>query len=250
MSFAEQNPYRAPLSSVASHVAALAAETERATFIRRTYTHLTAAILGFVGIEFVIFSTVPAELLENLVFRMFGPWTWLAFLGAFMVVSWVARSWAESSVSKQTQYLGLGLYVVAEALLFVPLLYVAQFYSADPNLIPAAGIITMVMFGGLTFAVFLTKADFSYLRMYLMWGGILAIALVVCGALFAGFSLGIWFSVLMVALASGYILYDTSNVLHHYRTDQYVAASLALFASVALLFWYVIRILMYLTGRD
>ena len=59
-----------------------------------------------------------------------------------------------------------------------------------------------------------------------------------------GFTLGIMFSYVMVALACGYILYDTSNVMQHYRTSQHVAASLALFASVMLLFWYVLRIVM------
>ena len=54
----------------------------------------------------------------------------------------------------------------------------------------------------------------------------------------------------MIGFACGYILYDTSNILHHYRTDQHVAASLALFASVALLFWYVLRLLMALSSRD
>ena len=73
-------------------------------------------------------------------------------------------------------------------------------------------------------------------------------SLLAVGAVFAnlffGFGLGVWFSAAMIGLMSGYILYDTSNVLHHYRTDQHVAASLALFASVATLFWYVIRLLM------
>ena len=50
------------------------------------------------------------------------------------------------------------------------------------------------------------------------------------------------FSVAMIGLAAGYILFYTSNVLHHYRKDQHVAASLALFASLALLFWYILRI--------
>jgi FtsH-binding integral membrane protein len=59
-----------------------------------------------------------------------------------------------------------------------------------------------------------------------------------------GFTLGMAFSYCMIALACGYILYDTSNVLHHYRTEQYVAAALALFAAVMLLFWYVLRILL------
>jgi hypothetical protein len=72
---------------------------------------------------------------------------------------------------------------------------------------------------------------------------IAAMALIVLGILF-GFSLGIWFVWAMIVAACGYILYYTSNVLHHYRTDQHVAAALALFASVALLFWYVIQIFM------
>ena len=62
--------------------------------------------------------------------------------------------------------------------------------------------------------------------------------------------LGIWFSVAMVVFACAYILYDTSNVMHHYRPGQHVAASLALFASVTLLLWYVIRILISLSSRD
>jgi FtsH-binding integral membrane protein len=48
----------------------------------------------------------------------------------------------------------------------------------------------------------------------------------------------------MIAFACGYILYDTSNVMLHYRTTQHVAAALALFASVMLLFWYVLRVLL------
>src|SRR5205807_9319950 len=47
-----------------------------------------------------------------------------------------------------------------------------------------------------------------------------------------------------VALASGYVIYQTSNVIHQYRTDQHVAAALGLFAAVALLFWYILQILL------
>jgi len=81
-----------------------------------------------------------------------------------------------------------------------------------------------------------------------MVGGFAAIGLIVCGTLF-GFQLGTLFSAGMVALSAGYILYYTSNVLHHYRTDQHVAAALALFAAVALLFWYILRLVMALS-RD
>jgi hypothetical protein len=79
--------------------------------------------------------------------------------------------------------------------------------------------------------------------MFLGLVAIAALALIVISVLF-GMNLGVWFVWAMIVLASGYILYDTSNVLHRYRTDQHVAAALALFASVALLFWYVIQIFM------
>jgi hypothetical protein len=91
-----------------------------------------------------------------------------------------------------------------------------------------------------------SKKDFSFLSSALTVGGFIAIGLVVAGMLF-GFSLGLWFSVAMVILAGGSILYQTSNVLHHYNKNQHVAAALGLFASLMLLFWYVLSILTRLT---
>jgi hypothetical protein len=134
-----------------------------------------------------------------------------------------------------------GLYVLAEAVIFVPILYIAR--AMDPMLIPTAGVTTLVLFGVLTAVVFATRADFSFLRSVLIFGGFAALALIVVAILF-GFALGPIFTVAMIALACGYILYDTSNVLHHYRIGQHVAAALALFAAVALLFWYILRLFM------
>ena len=68
-------------------------------------------------------------------------------------------------------------------------------------------------------------------------------------SLFGLFNLGTGFFMLLVVFAAGAILYDTSNVLHHYRTEQHVAASLALFASVGLLFWYILQIVISLSNR-
>jgi FtsH-binding integral membrane protein len=102
---------------------------------------------------------------------------------------------------------------------------------------------TLTLFAGLTATVFITRTDFSFLKTALTVGGFIAIGAIVCGALF-GFNLGMWFSVAMIVFACGAILYDTSNILHHYQEDQYVGASLQLFASVALLFWYVLRLFM------
>ncbi|WP_372895944.1 Bax inhibitor-1 family protein [Stieleria sp.] len=221
--------------------AAFADESARAGFIRRTYTHLFGAILALIGIEAVIFTVVPQAKMMQLV-QSGSPWTWLIALVLFMGIGWLARSWASNGASPAMQYAGLSLYVVAEAALLFPLLYVAITF-VDPKTPLMAAAVTLVVFGGLTAFVFITGADFSGWGKFLALGGFAAMGAIFAGILM-GFSLGLWFSVAMVALASGYILYDTSNVLHHYRTDQHVAASLALFASVVLLFWYVLRILM------
>jgi FtsH-binding integral membrane protein len=212
---------------------------ERSAFIMRTYLHLAGAIFAFVGLEAVLFASgLAAPIVRVLVGTRFA---WLLVMGGFVGVSYLADNWARSATSTGMQYAGLGLYVVAEAIIFVPLLAIAAMYA--PGVIPKAGLITLVLFAGLTGVVFITRKDFSFLRGALMLGGFAALGLIVASILF-GFDLGLFFSWAMLVLAAGYILYDTSNVMLHYRTDQHVSAALALFASVALMLWYVLRILM------
>ncbi|MEM6468923.1 MAG: Bax inhibitor-1 family protein [Planctomycetota bacterium] len=231
------NPYSVTDAGVP---AAFADESARAGFIRRTYTHLFGAVVALIALEGALFGLVPKAKMQAFV-QGISPMYWLIALVAFMGVSWLARSWASNGGSRGKQYAGLGLYILAEAALLFPLLYVAVAYNEAIPL--QAAIITLAIFGGLTAFVFMTGADFSGLGKYLALGGIAAMGAIFAGMIM-GFSLGMWFSVAMVVLAAGYILYDTSNVLHHYQTQQHVAASLALFSSVVLLFWYVLRILM------
>jgi FtsH-binding integral membrane protein len=209
----------------------------RGRFIARTYNHLFVAIAAFVLIEIAIFKAGWAEPMA----RAMSGVSWLLILGAFMVVGWLARSVAHKAVSKPVQYLALAGYVVAWSVLFVPMLFIADKFA--PGTISSAALITLIGFTALTLVVFLTRKDFSFLRGILFWGGIVAVVAIIGGAIF-GFQLGTFFSVAMIALAGGAILYDTSNVLHHYPEDRYVAASLELFASVALMMWYVLRLLM------
>jgi FtsH-binding integral membrane protein len=227
--------YAAPTDTFAAQAAA----DERAGFITKTYLHLTGAIGLFVILETILLS-LPG--IENLVRLMIGGrFSWLIVLGLFMFVSYIAEKWAVSAINPTTQYLGLGLYVVAQAIIFVPLLYIAM--AMDPGIVTSAAVATLGLFAALTVVVFITRKDLSFMRPFLMFGGIAAMGLIVVAILFQ-FSLGPIFAYAMVALACGYILYHTSNVLHHYRIGQHVAAALALFASVALLFWYILQIFM------
>ncbi len=224
---------------------AQAGEDARAEFIRKTYLHLAFAILGFAGLEFVLLNTPVALTLTKL---MIGTnYGWLMVLGAFMLVSWIANKWAMSSTSRNMQYAGLILYVFAESIIFVPLLFIANSYA--PQAIPSAAIITGLLFAGLTFTAFSTKKDFSFLGGMLRIGGFIALGFIIASILF-GFQLGVLFSSVMILFAAGSILYNTSNIIHRYHPEQYVAAALSLFASVALLFWYVLQLLLRFSSSD
>jgi len=218
-----------------------ASAEERSAFIVQTYLHLLGAIVVFAALETLWFVTPVAHwALSALSTSRF---MWLAVLGGFMGVSYMANKWALSSTSLGKQYAGLGLYTFAESLLFLPLIAMAVMVGArgEEGVLGKAVMITLMLFGSLTGVVFVTRKDFSFMRSVLMFAGIAAFGAIVASVLF-GFTLGILFSYAMVAFACGYILYDTSNVMLHYRTSQHVAAALALFASVMLLFWYVLRI--------
>ncbi len=207
----------------------------RARFIIRTYTHLFGAILGFIMLEFLLFTSGVAETMARAMLSV----NWLFILGGFVLVSWLASHAAHRSTSLGMQYLALCGFVVAQAIIFVPLLYVADYYA--PGAISSAAMVTLLAFASLTGIAFWTRRDFSFLGGILRWAFVLAIVAIVGGAIF-GFQLGTWFSVAMVGLAGAAILYDTSKVLRHYPEDRYVGAALELFASVALMFWYVLRL--------
>lgn len=246
--FQAANPYASFGGMVAD-----APASARVDFIRKTYTHLALAIYAFAALEWMYFKTLPLDdWMQTLVGQ---PLYVLAFFGGFLVISWIADSWASGSASVEKQYLGLVTYVVAQSIFFVPMLWMAQHFALDwgngasVGVLPAAAVITLVMFGGLSAIAWFSKADFSFMGAGLGVAGIAATGLIVVSMLF-GFNLGVWFSALMIVFACAYILYDTSNVIHHYQPGQHVAASLKLFASVALLFWYVIRILISFSSSD
>ena len=220
--------------------------SERAEFIRKTYIHLAGAIAAFTLIEVILFQTGIAGVLANLVFSG-GGLGWLAIIGGFTLIGWLSRSLAGQADNEGLQYLGLGLYVFIEALIFTPLIYIAAVYS-DPTVLPTAVILTLCMFGGLTLIAFTTQKDFSFLGGFLRIGGFVALGFIICSAIF-GFQLGLLFSLAMVAFASVAILYDPSKVMKHYSTSHHVAASLELFASVALLFYYILQILIRMNRR-
>jgi hypothetical protein len=220
-----------------------AAAADRATFIRKTYLHVAGSVGALVLLETLLLNSPIAASLTSLMLT--GKWSWLIVLGAFFLVTNVAEKMASSATSIGGQYAGLGLYIVAETLILCPMLLIASAYA--DGIIMQAALITVGMFIGLTWIAFTTKKDFTFMGGFLKIAGMVAMGAIVASIAF-GFTMGLFFSAAMILLVGGTILYQTSNVMLHFNTNQHVAASLTLFASIATMFWYVLRLLM--SSRD
>ncbi len=209
---------------------------DRSDFIWKCYAHVVGAILAFAAIEAYFFTSgIAARIAEPMLNN------WLIVLGAFMLAGWGASHVAHRVESKNAQYAAFAAFIVVEALIFAPMLYIASLKS--PDIIDSAAGVTILGCVGLIATAMITRKDFSFLRGLLTWMFFLAMAGII-GSLLFGFQLGTWFSVAMIGFAGAAVLYDTSNIMHHYPHDKYVAASMQLFASIALMFWYILRLLM------
>jgi FtsH-binding integral membrane protein len=221
-------------------------DATRGAFITRVYQHLLVAVGVFILFEALLINLGIAEAMWNFIADQ--SYAWLLLLGGFMVVNWLATTAAHDVLDPSRQYLGLFAMAGAEALIFAPFLH--YFFEVAPDggsTVVAAALITVVGFAGLTAVAFVTRRDLSFLRPVLLWGGVSALVLIGAAVIF-GLSLGIWFSVAMIALAGASILYQTQAILRRYPAEAYVGAAVQLFGSVMLLFWYVLRLLGQLRG--
>ena len=209
---------------------------DRSTFIWKCYAHVVVAILAFAAIEGYLFSSGIAE---RFAYPMMS--NWLMVMGAFIVAGWGATHVAHRVKSTQAQYAAFAGFIFVEALIFMPMIYMA--YEMNPGIIESAAGVTILGSVGLIATAMITRKDFSFLRGMLVWGGMLALVAIVSSIIF-GFQMGTWFSVAMIGFAGAAVLYDTSNIMLHYPEDKYVAASMQLFASIAMMFWYILRLFM------
>jgi FtsH-binding integral membrane protein len=220
--------YLAPVSELSA--------SDRSNFIWKCYAHVVGAILAFAAIEVYLFQSGIAAAIAGPMLN-----NWFMVLGAFILASWGATHVAHRLESKNAQYAAFAFFVMMEALIFAPMLYMA--YMKEPGIIDSAAGVTILGSVGLVATAMITGKDFSFLRGMLVWIGMLALV-AIGGSLMFGFDLGTWFSVAMIGFAGAAVLYDTSNIMHHYPQDKYVAASMALFASIAMMFWYILRLFM------
>lgn len=187
----------------------------------------------FVGLEVLLFTSGIAQQLAPIMAS-----NWLIVIGGFMLLGWLSSYFTNSHASPAMQYVQLGITILLQALIFIPLLVYA-IYLSDVSVLSSAVSVTLLIFGGMTAIVAYSGKNFSFLGPFLGILGIAALIAIVGSVLFS-VTLGFYFSVAMVVFAAAVVLYETSKTIHDYREGEHVLAATGLFSSVALLFYYVL----------
>jgi len=214
-------------------------EEDRVEFMVKVYQHLAVALVAFMAFEFLLFATGAAEWMYDFFLGSGG--RWLLLLGLVMVGSWMSTQATLDLGNPGRQYAGLFGTAAIEAMIFAPFLFYVFNVQDDAGDVWAAAAITAIGFTGLSAVAWVTRRDLSFMRPLIMWSGVAAMVLIVAALIF-GMNLGTWFSVAMIALAGGAILYSTQRILRAYPAGAHVAGAVNLFGSLMLMFWYVLRI--------
>lgn len=215
-------------------------EDTRAAFLVRVYQHVALAVVAFIAFQTVLQMTGVAERMYDVIATNGS--VWLLVLGAFMGVNFLVSMAVSDLGNAGKQYLGLFGSALAQALIFAPFIYMV-FATDNAGTLASAAFTSLVGFAGLTVVGMVTRKDLSFLRPIVMFAGIMALVLIV-GAILFGFNLGLWFSVAMVAVAGGAILFQTQSIIRTFPAHAHVAAAVSLFGSLMTMFWYVLRIFM------
>jgi len=212
--------------------AASVTTTERLVFIKKVYSLLTlsigtAAVGAYLGSGPLLLLVAPNMMLF-----------FILQIALIFFASFAARKPGLNMVA-------LFSFTTVSGLTLGPLLY-----QVGPSIAAEAFALTAITFAGLSMYVVVSKKDFSFMSGFLMTG---LIVLVVGGLLNMFFiQSGMMHFVMSgasVLLFSGFILYDTSNILRYYGTDEHVSATLALYLDVLNLFIALLSIL-GIMGRD
>jgi len=212
--------------------AASVTTTERLVFIKKVYSLLamsmgSAAVGAYLGSGPLLLLVAPNIMLF-----------FILQIALIFFASFAARKPGLNMVA-------LFSFTTVSGLTLGPLLY-----QVGPSIAAEAFALTAITFAGLSMYVVYSKKDFSFMSGFLMTG---LIVLVVGGLLNMFFiQSGMMHFVMSgasVLLFSGFILYDTSNILRYYGTDEYVSATLALYLDVLNLFIALLSIL-GIMGRD
>jgi FtsH-binding integral membrane protein len=208
----------------------------RSEFIRRVYNLFFVSMLITVGAGY--FAAQPA--IMPAVLGMLPA----LLIGGLVVGLVMAFTQRKPGVNVAM----LILYSVIQGAIAGPLLLLLNRFA--PGIPMQAMVLTVTVFGGLSFYAATSKKDFSFL------GGFLTIAVLgLIGASVVMFFfqtplLSMVYSVAGILIFSAYILYDTSNIMNRLGPDEVASGAISLYLDFINLFWFILRLLMELNRRD
>lgn len=217
-------------------------------YLRRVYSYFSGGIAAAIaGALIALYAGAPVEVADGVAVPpivAFAIQHWLigliAYFGAFMVASFVRRS-------PGLNVLALGAYTFITGLYLAPMLFFAQLMAShgqtlDASPVRDAFLLTGAAFTGLTGYVMITRKNFSFLGAGLTMGLWVVLGAMVLGIFIHSAALSLAIASVGVLLFCGYILYDTSRILHE-ADDNPIGAALRLFLDVVNLFVFLVRIL-------
>jgi modulator of FtsH protease len=232
--YSEPRSWQTPdggLGGSLARTAAQASVSERLGFIRKVYALFFAATLFAIGGAWLGLNSPPV-----LQFAFEHPWIML-----IMMMGGVFGAQAVRHVPGVNLAALFG-FTTLTGVMISPLLSILA--RTNPASIWQAGVLTVGIFGGLTAYVFVSKKDFSFLRGLMVTGLIVVILAGLLNILIVGSSaLGFAISAVTLLLFAGFVLYDTSNIIRHYPTNEYVAGALSLYLDAFNIFLAILSLL-------
>jgi len=206
----------------------------RMAFLRKVYSLFTFAMILFSGVTYWASSS---EWAFNLVAQM-------GFIGLIVLLAGVFFLARVTASRFPLNLIGLGAFAAVYGFLAGPQVAMAL-EVGGPQVVLQAAVLTSVVFLGLTSYVLLTKKDFSWMRGALWAGFALMFGIAILSMFGIGGSIvaGMGWSIAWVLLMAGFMLYDTSNILHRYPADQAASAALTIFLDFVIMFLHILRLL-------
>lgn len=215
---------------ITERTAAQSGLSERLGFIRKVYA------LFFIATLFAIGGVVLGFMFPPLMAAIASsPWIML-----LLMIGGVLGAQAVRHVPG-VNLLALFGFTTLTGLVISPLLYIIS--QDNPASIIQAGVLTVGIFGGLTAYVFISRRDFSFLRGMVVTGLIVVVLAGLLNIFIASSALGFALAAASLLLFSGFVLYDTSNIIRRYPTNEYVAGALSLYLDAFNIFLALLRLL-------
>ncbi len=210
----------------------------RVTFMRKVYATFLGGVLvyalgAWLGVVNEGFRQVAFALIQL---------HWIAYLGLIIGAVFLV---SKLSTIPRVNLAAFAGFAFLFGILCSPLIIFAAMQTGSFLVVKQAGVMTLLLFGGLSVFAFTTRRDFTVFGSILATFLIALFAVTVGGVIF-GFGGSAWLSFAWVLLISAYVVYDTQMIQRRYGEEMYVAAAIALFIDFIILFQ---RILMILSRR-